>query len=66
MKTVRKENEIKRVKDSEVMSVIKQGFALCKKSLWKEKVGDINKKKVVVGEFAVTGKNENKPRGKKS
>lgn len=46
MKTLKKGDEFKRVKDGEVDALLANNWAFVKKSLWKEKVRDLGKKKV--------------------
>jgi len=38
MKTIKRNNEIKRVSDKEAMKMVKCGWEYCPKTLWKEKI----------------------------
>ena len=45
MKTIRKNDEIIRVKDEQADAFLKKGYSFCSKKTWKTDVRDLNKKK---------------------
>lgn len=45
MKTVKKDNEVRRVRDTEGEVLVKNGWAYVSKSVWKGEVRDYGKKK---------------------
>lgn len=68
MKTMKRGDEIVRVKESEVKSKLTQGFDYCKKSEWKEKVRDVKKQSPTesteVATPAAKKKGKQTPKGK--
>lgn len=52
MKTIRRNNEIKRVSDKEAMNMVKFGWEYCAKEVWKE-----NRKKKTVKNLETEGDN---------
>jgi hypothetical protein len=44
MKTIKRGEEIKRVSDNEAITLVKEGWAYCPKSEWKQNVRDKDKK----------------------